>query len=50
MVVSLRGRQPGSRGTSTAEDTADWEDIVRAVVNYSVWISDSAVVTRGYDL
>jgi hypothetical protein len=32
MAASLRGREPGSRGTSTGEDTADWEDLVRAVM------------------
>jgi hypothetical protein len=26
MVASLRGREPGRRGTSTGEDTAEWED------------------------
>jgi hypothetical protein len=29
---------------------ADWEDLVHAVVNYSVWIGDSAVVTCSYIL
>jgi hypothetical protein len=27
------------------EGTTDWEDLVRAVVNWSVWISDSATIT-----
>jgi hypothetical protein len=35
---------------TTGEDTADWEDLVHAVVNCSVWISDSAIVTCSYDL
>jgi hypothetical protein len=35
----------------TGEDTADWEDLVHAVVNSkSVWISDSAIVTCSYNL
>jgi hypothetical protein len=35
---------------TTDEDTSDWEDLVRAVVNWSVWISDSGIVTSSYDL
>jgi hypothetical protein len=27
MAASLRGREPGSKGMSTGEDTADWEDL-----------------------
>jgi hypothetical protein len=26
MAASLRGREPGSRGTSTGEDTADYSE------------------------
>jgi hypothetical protein len=33
----------------TGEDTADWEDLVHAVVNCRVWISDSTIVTYVYD-
>jgi hypothetical protein len=33
MAARLRGREPGSRGTSTGENTADSEDIAYAVVN-----------------
>jgi hypothetical protein len=29
MAASLRGHEPGSRGTSTGEDIADWKDLVR---------------------
>jgi hypothetical protein len=42
----------GSRyQTTTGEDTADWEDLVRAVVELqSVWIGVSAIVTCSYVL
>jgi hypothetical protein len=36
MAASLRGSEPGSRGTSTCESTEHWEDLVRAVVNRRV--------------
>jgi hypothetical protein len=36
MAASLRGCEPGSMGTSTGEDTADWEDLVHAVLNCRV--------------
>jgi hypothetical protein len=36
MAAIQRGREPGSKGMSTGEDTADWEDLVRAVVNCRV--------------
>jgi hypothetical protein len=40
----------GSRYQTSGQDTADWEDSVRAVVNCSLWISDSAIVIWSYDL
>jgi hypothetical protein len=43
-VAGLRRREPIRRGTSTCED------LVRAVVNCSVLISDSAIITCSYDL
>jgi hypothetical protein len=36
MPASLRGRDPRSRGTSTGEDTADQDGLVRAIVNCRV--------------
>jgi hypothetical protein len=35
---------------TTGEDTADWEDLRRTVVNCRVWISDGAMVICSYDL
>jgi hypothetical protein len=40
----------GSRYQTTGEGTADWEDLVRAVVNSSVRIGNNAVVNCSYDL
>jgi hypothetical protein len=34
---------------TTGEDTADWENLVRAVLNCSVWISDRAVINCSYE-
>jgi hypothetical protein len=51
--------EPGSWGihgvesryqAKTGEDTAEWEDLVRAVVNFSVWITDSAIINNSYGL
>jgi hypothetical protein len=36
VAASLRGREPGSRVTSTDEDTAECDNIVRAAVNCRV--------------
>jgi hypothetical protein len=36
MAASLRRREPVNRGTSTGEDTADCEELIRAVVNSRV--------------
>jgi hypothetical protein len=33
MAASLQCCEPGSRGTSTGEDTADWEDLAHGAVN-----------------
>jgi hypothetical protein len=37
MAASLPEHEPGSKGSSTGEDTADCEDLVRAVVNCKVY-------------
>jgi hypothetical protein len=49
-VWKPRGRgtsDSGSHYQKTGEDTADWEDLVHAVVN---WISNRAMVTCGYNM
>jgi hypothetical protein len=51
MAASLRGRELGSRRTSIDEDTADKENLVRALVGCSVCeLVMAAIVTCSYDL
>jgi hypothetical protein len=48
--VDKNASRKQSHHAATGEDTADWDDRLRAVVNYRVWISDSVVVSCSYDL
>jgi hypothetical protein len=51
MADILREREHGNRGMSSGEDTANWEDLVRAVVNCRVRVlAITHKVTYSYDL